>query len=638
MTTYSRAGIFNALDYGVTAGPLTSAQRKINATNFQHAIDATQASGNPNGAIVLFPSYSIDPITGDPVYGNYEFESPAGAGTSAIEIPNTGSATPILICGTGGTQLSMHTGGAGAILFDVESDFVTFQDLTIGFDFTDTSGEGIAFSFSGSADSGPQGCGLFRVTIANCQYPVVLDATQHARLLECFIDYGIGNLTFLESAAVQIVGGSDDTVLSQSILQWSAGTQVSENYGVLIDGASNVKVSDTQITGFGTGIAVQSEDSISKTTGAYFAGLNVQTNGSCVAINCSVFDISFLDCRFQAAGNYTGTLAGIAIGMNGGTNADFDTVRLISCSLTGNSGMAANDTYGLQIGAGQNIEVHGGNYSGNGKTGGISIIGAASQIQIVGANCVGLEYEGGAESTPVYQLYGILITNGMDIQIIGVNCSGNGIFTSGSSTPGDGIHIDGSSATVSGVRIVGAVCTGPVFGNTDIKQRTGIYVNAAQRVLIKDCTLSGSTAGSGYGLNLVGVSDVTVKACDLNGNVTGMRIDTGSTRVYVRDCNGSGYAGYQEAISIASSLANVEVTNSAGYNDVATPLTSTPPAGVFNGVSVGYYGPTVFYVTHCSVTINTQATGLSSGGFTLAPGETAQVTAAIGGTFIMIGN
>ena len=68
-------------------------------------------------------------------------------------------------------------------------------------------------------------------------------------------------------------------------------------------------------------------------------------------------------------------------------------------------------------------------------------------------------------------------------------------------------------------------------------------------------------------------------------------------------------------------------------------MTSTPPAGTFNGVSVdGYYGPTVFYVTERSVTIDGNATDLSSGGFTLAPGETAQLGGLLLGTFVMIGN
>ena len=538
MTDYSAPGIFNVLDNGMHAGTTGLGPAQSNALALQAAIDAAQASDNPNGAIVLVPSFSLD-STGHPEYKDYQIACPPSQ-TSAVKIPNTGGATPILICGTGGgTGLTMLSGD-GTILFDVESDSVSFQDLTIHYDRTYTSGKGNAFSFSVASGSGPANCNLFRVAIFNCQYPVLLNGTQHARLLECYIDYGDDTLTLTNSAAVQIVGGSDDTVISQSILGWHAGKQVASNYGIFIDGVSNVKVSDTQVTGFGT--AIQIQGSSSETAGVRVSACDLfGPVGSCAVINPTVSDICFMDCHFQAGSNYVGTSPGIAIGMSGGTNSEIDTVRLISCSLTGSSSMGPSDTFGLRIGVGQNIQIHGGYYSGNGATAGIAIVGGATQIQIIGTNCIGLEYEGGHDSPPLYQLYGILVTNGTGIQIIGVNCSGNG--QADPSSPGDGIHIDGTDATVSDVRIIGAVCTGPVFGNTDIAQQRGIFVNKAQGVLVKDCTLSGSTAGSGYGLYLGAVTDVTVKACDLYGNVTGLRIDTGSTRVYVRDSNATGYRG-----------------------------------------------------------------------------------------------
>jgi hypothetical protein len=637
MTTYSEPGIFNVLDYSMTAGGTSVGDGQANAEALQLAINDAQASGNPHGAIVLIPSFSLDPATGAPQYGAYPIACPPDQ-TSAVVVPDTGNPTPILICGTGeGTQLVMYSGDTD-ILFDVEADSVTFQDLTISYDRGSSHGKGYAFSFSGAAGSGPQSCSLFRVTILNCQYPVTLSGTQHTRILECYIDYGDKTLTLPNSAAVRIIGGSDDTIISQTILSWFSGTQVMTNYGILIDGASNVKVSDTQITEFGTGIVIQG--SSGDTAGVYFTACDTFALTSCVVINPTVSDICFTHCHFQASGSYIGTSPGIAIGMYGGVNSEIDTVRFISCSLTGNTMMSTSDTFGLQIGVGQNIQILGGNYSGNGATGGIAIVGGASEIQIIGANCFGLEYEGGSDSPPLNQLHGILITNGTDIQIVGVNCSGNGL-PGDPSTPGDGIHIDGTGGTVTGVRIVGAVCTGPVFEDTGITQQTGIYVYDAQSILVKDCTLTGSAGTSGYGLYLGAVTDVTVKACDLYNNPIGLRIDSGSTRVYLRDCNASGYGGYASAISIASALAKVEVTNCAGYNDQATPLTSTAPSGTFSGVTVagGYYGPTVFYVTHYDVTIDGQPTSLSSGGFTLAPGETAQVTASGIGppTFVMLG-
>jgi hypothetical protein len=77
MTTYSQPGIFNALDAtfagGMQAG--TGASPLQNASALQAAIDAAQASSNPNGAIVLIPSYSVDP-TGNNVYGDYLTQCP----------------------------------------------------------------------------------------------------------------------------------------------------------------------------------------------------------------------------------------------------------------------------------------------------------------------------------------------------------------------------------------------------------------------------------------------------------------------------------------------------------------------------------------------------------------------------------
>jgi hypothetical protein len=577
MTDFSQPGIFNALHYGMSPTNYGT----DNAAALQAAINAAQISGNPNGAIVLIPSFALN-SEGAPVYGDYNIEASSGP---AITIPETDEASPLLIMGTGpGTTLVMQT--PGSTLFSVDSAFTTFQDLTVVDAAADETAAGIAFDFG--TGNGNQCNKVLRVSIIDFPQAIVVEnkvlaGTQHARLLECFIDYG-GSLTLAASAAVQIVGGSEDTVISQSIFRWHAGTQVESNYGVFVDGASNVKVSDTQITGLGTGIQIQGSTAATsevRVNGCDFFG----PVGSCAVINPTASDICFTNCHFQAGGTYTGTKPGIAIGMDGGTNAEIDTVRFISCSLTGNSGMGPGDTYGLSIGVGQNIQICGGYYSGNGATAGIAIVGGATQVQIIGANCIGLEYEGGHDSTPLYQLYGILITNGSGIQIVGVNCSGNGQPVDSGGSPGDGIHIDGSDATVSDVRMIGAVCTG-VLGDTDITQQTGIFVKEAQGVLVKDCTLSGSTGDSGYGLYLEAASDVTVKACDLYGNVQGLRIDTDSTRVYVRDCNATGYSSYLDAISIASSLSDVEVTNCGGYNDKHTLLTSIAPTGTFSGVSV----------------------------------------------------
>lgn len=102
----------------------------------------------------------------------------------------------------------------------------------------------------------------------------------------------------------------------------------------------------------------------------------------------------------------------------------------------------------------------------------------------------------------------------------------------------------------------------------------------------------------------------------------------------------------RSAIYTKIGATSVEVTNCAGYNDQYTPpLSTTLPTGPapFNGVTVAsYYGPTVFYVTGVTgraIMIDGQATQLSTGGFTLAPGETAHIGGGdLDPRFLMIGN
>lgn len=542
---------------------------------------------------------------------------------------------PLLICGTGpGTKLLVQSSGGGN-LFDIsDSAGVTFQDLFVEYDHT-FSVDGTAFSFSAGS-----GHSLFRIKVLNCRYPAAFSGTSHVRMLGCFFDYANNKLASLSDVkAVQITGASKDTTISQCTFSWSVGDAASTDYGIFIDQLSGLKVNDTQVAGFGTGIQIQA--SSAATTDVRFIASRADAYGSCVVINSKVYDVSFVDCHFQASESYLGTAigsAGIAVGTDPGTtNSQIDTIRFTSCSLTGNAELSsAGGKYGLEIGAGQNIQILGGDYSGNGATAGISIVGGAIEVQIVGANCIGLEFEGGKDATPLYQLYGIEITDGADIQIIGVNCSGNG----NPMTPGDGIHIDGTGAIVSNVRIVGAICAGPVFGSSSIQQNTGIYVKSAQELVVKDCTLIGSATSIGYGLYLESVSDVTVRACDLYDNTVGLGIEGSAGNVFVRDCNASGYSSYTSAIAVAAALVGIEITNCAGYNDRHQPLSSTPPSGTFTAITVAnYYGPAVFYATNAfNVTIDGQMTRLGSGGFTLAPGETAAFPSGVTPTFVMIGN
>lgn len=223
---------------------------------------------------------------------------------------------------------------------------------------------------------------------------------------------------------------------------------------------------------------------------------------------------------------------------------------------------------------------------------------------------------------------GIEITGGSNIEVIGGLYAAN---ASGSSPSGGsgGISITGPA---SGIRILGAACIGtyPYIINTGgpttpTRQDVGIYI-----------------AGSG-------ASDVIIDHCDLTGNSQhAVLIGAGGlnvSNVFIRNCNANGYGTLPtDAIDVVGEVSNVEITACAGYNDQAATLSTSAPSGTFSNTSFGYYGPVAFYCsggTNVTVNIDGNGTGLSSGGFTLSPGETAAFVLGIGGhlptTFFVVG-
>jgi parallel beta-helix repeat protein len=599
-----------------------------NASILQATIDLAQASGNPSGAIVLIPSFASGSGGGGTAY---PLAPPSG--TTIITIPGGSGyeSSPLLICGTGnGTQLSIDFGSDSSsnTVFDIgNTASVTFQDLDVAFNRT-FSVVGTAFGFSGGANHK-----LFRILVNNCEYPVVFDGTAGASMLQCQFVYSDSYPAGKAGTAVKIIGASQ-TTLNQCLFFYAGGFAEDDTLTIQITDSSDTRITDTQCSSFATGITIGSSSSSTLTTGVSFTGVRVDAFGSCVNITPNVFDVSFTDCHFQAGGNWppsgTSSLPGIGVGTLGDANSTIDTVRFTGCTLTGNTAVSNSAFYGMQIAAGQNIQILGGNYSGNGETAGIAISGGL-EIQIIGANCVAYSADVGT-----YQLYGISIEGGQDVQIINVNCSGSGI----PSQAGTGIYINGSEESVENVRVIGAVCNASVQGSPS-NQAYGIQVISASNVLLKECSIAGSSSN---GIYLENASNVTIDACDVSANNECILVDNGTSNAFIRDCNVTPNAG-GTAISFASSLSSsshVEVTNCAGYNDQKTLLygPGAPPSAVFSGITLNrYFGPTVFYISSggTGVTIDTYATGLSTGGFTLALGETAQI-AGTSGQFFMIGN
>jgi hypothetical protein len=610
--TYSQPGIFNALDdWGAGFGMSPTNTAADNALALQATIHAAQiggSSGNPNGAIVLIPSFAVD-SAGANVYGNYNIE--------AITIPQTGSgdnASPLLIMGTGpGTTLVMQT--PGSTLFSVDSAFTAFQDLTIVDGSEDETTAGTAFDFVSS--NGSKGYKLFRVSIVDFPNAIVIeDKVLAVNILACSISY---DTSYSGVACTAIKTSGAETNVEQCSLTFGA-TGGGTYTGIDIVASSYARVTDTQVSGFGTGILVGGGGThIAR--GAIFTGLDVDAVGACVHINGPAYDVCFANCGFAPSDSCSPGDFGVIVGTSGGENSQYDTIRFTACTVEGFG------TYGLEILFGQNLQVNGGSYSGNG-TAGIAIVGDAAEVQITGANCIGT-------AGSATQQFGIYVAGGQDVQIVGVNCSGNGVA---------GIQISGTA--IQDVRIVGASCENDVLGGSS--QEYGVFVEGASGVLIDGCALTGNAL---YAVYLTSVENVTVSACDVYSSSTGAKgifvggsAEAGTTEyVFIRGCNGAQFANYTTFLAVTGEVSALEITDCTGYNDLGDTILAvgtSAPSGTFSGLTYTYFGPTAFYVvaaTGTIVTIDSQNTHLSSGGFTLAPGESAEISLGIVTHFLMVG-
>lgn len=609
---------------------------QTNATVLQTAINAAQASGNPCGAIVMIPSFPDFPPT---LYGSYNIGT-LTPGSPVITVPEaTYAKSPLLICGTGiGTTLLMQTASPSSgenVLFDIaDTASVTFQDLTIIFSGNDGfSQSGVAFNFTDGSEHG-----LFRIEINNCQYPVLVNACANVTMRQCHFNYGthFNPPSMSPATAIQVTGGSSQVSITECLLSYYADAPGGPFTGIVIGESSFTRVRDTQITSFGTGIIIAGAPDGALASHVMFAGVRTSAHGSCLVIEPSVYNVGFVNCRFEAGDVNDGLAPGIQVGTITDENGSLDTIIFTSCFLIGNYGFDATGAYGMQINAGQNIQINGGKYSGTGNGAGIAVLGQASEIQINGVNCIGLDSsleQAGMHPDPLYQLYGIKLAAGQNIQVINANCSSNG----SSSWPGCGIYINGSG--VNNVKIIGTVCVGALPGGTSYQQY-GIYAIEGSTILILDSVMTGN---NGSGVYLTGVSEGIVSACDAYGNGQGIFVGNACSNVFLRDNNISGYSTLGEALSFGSSLTAVEVTDCAGYNDQKALLAgpaALPPTGPFDGIVVdGYYGPTTFCLTGPqTVAINTYPTDVSLGAFTLGPGDSAEITGGTPSLFLMVGN
>lgn len=245
-----------------------------------------------------------------------------------------------------------------------------------------------------------------------------------------------------------------------------------------------------------------------------------------------------------------------------------------------------------------------------------------SVIQAVFVGCQLWPTEGGPTS---YTGPGVLIdqskTTGVVDQIRLVSCSS-------SSWPGDGLQINGLTTNV---EILGGYysCNGQSSSGT----YSGILITSA-------------TSGAPEGVRIVGVACNNSVYTENGGQLAktqgyGISIGAGPTKVGIHGCDLTN--NVTANLSATTPDSSVTATDCAGYNNQATPLATAPPG---NGVTLtasgtySYCGPIAFYTSGGTVNhikINGKITGLAAGGFTLGPGEAAELDYTSAPTFYAVG-
>lgn len=579
---YSQPAIYNVLDaaYGMTPGP--SGDPTANAHGLQAAIDAAENNG---GGIIILPSWSG---SSSQLPGLYRIINPNPLLTSAVTISGT---NPITFVGTGL--------GAGFLKLDEGDLFgaptpgvsqLAFQDLFIKYDQKDAPNplSGAAFNLDSCSYTR-----FLRVTFEDCQYPILLTDCLGTAILQCYAYYTVGYDYATLGAAPITVGtsgsgeGSNQTDVDSCIFTVTANEEVFGISPVTVVGVSVTKVDglrvrNTQISGFAAGLQIIPSGTDSKCKHIVLEGLQVgsQAYGLLVqpvpgAGTPSVTDLDVTNCFF----NYDGTpgasvVAGILLDTQGGGNALIDGVTLQGCSVN------KYQSHGLEVMGGQNLQVIGGNYSGNGAAAaGIAIMGGAVQVQVVGANATG-SYQGGSP-----QKYGIYMVNTADITIAATDLTGNtqcGIY----------IADDSSDVTIVGCNVTG---------------------NAVNAIIV-----DGTTAA---------VTDVFIRGCNAKGYggyATAISIGPAAdvTNVQVTDC-----VGYNDQSHLVEGVMPTSATNFYGYM-----------YGYYGPVEF-YAAPQQGVIS--TILIGGNFTGLTQGSFFLQPQEAGNITwhtvGIIQPSFFMVG-
>lgn len=207
-----------------------------------------------------------------------------------------------------------------------------------------------------------------------------------------------------------------------------------------------------------------------------------------------------------------------------------------------------------------------------------------------------------------FSSHGLQIVTGENVIVIG------GLY---SSNEGAGIAVTDAAQSV---LIASANCPGNAFSLATTQNNGVLIKSGATNVSVRNCVANGNTNA---GVSISNSADqIYVTGGDFTQNSSyGISVTSSCSDVYIDGCDVSGYSsGNSIHVSTPGTL---QVINCAGYNDQGKTFTSPLPGSAgFNGVSYGYYGPVVLYIsggTITSITIGGSNTNLKSGTFFIPP-------------------
>jgi hypothetical protein len=282
---------------------------------------------------------------------------------------------------------------------------------------------------------------------------------------------------------------------------------------------------------------------------------------------------------------------------------------------------------------------------------GISVVGGGPAANPVTAHFSNIDCEANVTAVSIVASSGTALIN----QLFFESCAFSLTTDSSSHTPGTVIGTLGATnGTVTDIHFTDCMWYNWNGSGLAIYSGRDIFLIGCR---FAACGLSAPIGAQAGGLAISGTPEnVIVTGCNFfgdcpQGNGTqpfAIVITNVVNKCWIRGCNLLGNAS--GPIYLLNPGTKLEITDCAGYNDQGLVLTPNPPGAppsvTFQNTSAwtnapnGWFGPIAFYVWSGGtghITIDGVQTTLASGGFTLSPGESAQIAVAGSPLFLAVG-